>query len=195
MGFEHFEILPKLSQLRELTLWHIYEDCSYVAGTLPTNSLPMMTSLIIQNFFCFNTQKLLMEAFAGACPNLRILEFDCPDSNWTPVLKKIIDNCSKLEKFKCLRYDDRDNNELVPLEFWQKLPDLKFLHLDGWKLSVMDAKKIMRQNSNLELLQCDGLLFIKDGASMADKEIFSNSRFKFECEHRLETICELKLKK
>ncbi len=191
--FDDFEVLPSLTNLTTLLLGEICSVYSYEPGTLLANSLPRLTTLRIDTTDCENNQKPLLEAFADACPNLRILEFIDTHyrfANWMPTFMKIIKSCSKLEKLKCVLSGKGENLDLDKVEFNRYLPHLRYLHLDGLKFSFDESKRILRQCSSLEVFQCKGIAFIKENAKLSD--IYSDPHFKFStCKNDLEMICKI----
>ncbi len=194
LGFNSFKVLPCLKNLTTLIIEHTDEEYSYKEGTLPPNSLPKLTTLSVETYECWYSQKPLFSALADACPNLTILEIECNDrrdKKMTQTLAKIIKTCTKLERLQCVCHKKENVINIDKIQFW-KLENLKFLILNGWNLTVFDCRRILRQCSNLEALQCDGMIFMKPNATMQDKKIFYHPRSRYSVfENNLEIICEI----
>ncbi len=193
LGFDKFEMLPRLTNLTSLELGQINVLNSYEPGTLPVNSLPKLRSLTIETADCEDSQKPLLEALADACPNLKIFAFTATHNyfNLTSTLKKIVKTCSKLEKLQSVVFGGGQKGKSIEqVKFHKYLPNLKFLQLDGWNLSFEDTKRILRQSSNLEVLQCQGIVYIKANATLSDKKIFCQN-FQFPMVNDLEIICKV----
>ncbi len=180
LDFDKFEKLPLLTYLTTLQILSVDNMYSYEAGTLPANSLPNLKSLAIDITNTFYNQKSLLEALANACPNLQKIMFNIRNDEFSKkLILRIIKTCSKLEEFSFIVWHVDETNRNVrrmneQFKFHHYLPNLKYLHLDGWNLNDADVKSILLKSktSSIEMLQFDGTLYYKGIPKLKERKVF-----------------------
>jgi len=176
--FVKFEKLPLLKNLTTLQIqnvgWHYTHYLNY--NTLPANSLPNLKSLVIDITNLFNGATRLLKNLANACPNLEKLKFNILSHDFSnELILTIIKTCSKLEEFSCIHVDtyDKTEQEIRSIsQFPRYLPNLKYLHLDGWNLKDADVKRIFVKRSSIEILQVDGNCYFKGNPILKERKGF-----------------------